>query len=242
MSELDGAGGEAANAAVGAAASGAVRTASASSAAAAGAAGYETVRELGHGGFGSARVALRLSTRELVVIKAVPARTQSEVLAAQREAYEAALADARREAQQQTYELRRDLLSLRAADVTDDGRVEAIVTVRRTVTLTVQGVSNTSQRDMVFAYSFEPSHRGRIFAVEVARRSGEGAIVNRLVLPSGRRGNGLAVETGEARGWTRETYPFHDAPPQGYEALSLPWEGPPRTVWRWGGSSMTRVP
>ena len=52
----------------------------------------------------------------------------------------------------------------------------------------------------------------------------------------------VAVETGDARGWTRETYPFHDAPPQGYEALALPWEGPRRTVWRWSGSSMARVP
>jgi hypothetical protein len=135
-----------------------------------------------------------------------------------------------------------EVISLRAADVTDDGRVEAIVTVRRTVTLPVHGVSNTSQRDMVLAYSFEPSHRGRVFAVEVARRSGDAAIVNRLVLPSDRRGSELAVETVEARGWTRETYPFHDAPPQGYEPLALPWEGPRRAVWRWSGSAMARVP
>lgn len=135
-----------------------------------------------------------------------------------------------------------EVLSLRAADVTDDGRVEAIVTVRRTVTVPVQGASNTSQRDMVFVYSFEPTHRGRIFAVELARRAGDGAVVNRLVLPSAHRGNEIAVETGDARGWTQTTYPFHDAPPQGYEPLALPWAGPRRTVWRWSGAAMVRAP
>ncbi len=135
-----------------------------------------------------------------------------------------------------------EVVSLRAADITDDGRAEAIVTVRRTVTVQVQGAANTSQRDMAFAYSFDPAHRGRVFAVEVARRVGGDAIVSELVLPRGRRGNEVAVESRPARGWTEATYPFHDAPPQGYEPLLLPWATQRRVTWRWNGSAMARAP
>ena len=47
---------------------------------------YETVRELGAGGYGAARVARQLSTGQLVVIKSVPTRDAAELAAACREA------------------------------------------------------------------------------------------------------------------------------------------------------------
>ena len=135
-----------------------------------------------------------------------------------------------------------EVIALRAADLTDDGHVEAVVTVRRNVTVTVQGAPVASQRDMVFAYSFEPTHRGRIFAAETGRRVGDAAIANAVVLPSGRRGSELSIESRAPRGWTQATYPFHDAAPQGYEPLLLPWQEPRRVTWRWSGSAMVRVP
>lgn len=135
-----------------------------------------------------------------------------------------------------------EVVSLRAADVTDDGKVEAVVTVRRAVTVQVRGAPLASRRDMVFVYSFDAARRGRVFAAEVARRVGGDAVVNRVVLPRGRRGNEIAVEVGNAAGWTRETYPFHDAPAQGFEPLLLPWDGARRATWRWTGTGFARAP
>lgn len=135
-----------------------------------------------------------------------------------------------------------EVVSLQAADITDDEHVEAIVTVRRAVTVQVQGSPIASRRDLVFAYSFDAAHRGRVFAAEIARRVGSDAVVNRVVLPRGRRGAEIAVELGHAAGWTRDSYPFHDAPPQGFEALLLPWDGPRRITWRWSGTSFSRTP
>lgn len=135
-----------------------------------------------------------------------------------------------------------EVIGLRTADLTDDGHVEAVVTVRRNVTVTVQGAPIASQRDMVFAYSFDAAHRGRIFAAEVGRRVGDASISNNVVLPSGARGSQITVEARPPRGWTQATYPFHDAAPQGYEALLLPWQEPHRVAWRWSGTAMVREP
>lgn len=135
-----------------------------------------------------------------------------------------------------------EVVSLRAADITDDGKVEAIVTVRRAVTVQVRGIPLTSRRDMVFAYSFDAARRGRVFAAEIARRVGGDSVVNRVVLPRGRRGSEISVETAGAAGWTRETYPFHDGPAQGFEPLLLPWDGVRRVTWRWTGQGFARAP
>lgn len=135
-----------------------------------------------------------------------------------------------------------EVLSLRTADITDDGKVEAVVTLRRAVTAQVQGLSLPSTQDMVFAYSFEGTHRGRVFAAEIARRVGNNALVHQLVLPRGRRGAEITLEVGHPVGWTRETWPFHDAPSQGIEALVLPWESARRVTWRWTGAGFVRTP
>jgi hypothetical protein len=134
-----------------------------------------------------------------------------------------------------------EVLDLRAADVTDDGRAEAIVTVRRAVSATVGGAVVPSQRDMVFAYSFESQRAVRVFGAELSRRVGANAIVNTVVLPANGRNGTITFEAQRAQGWTRESYPFRDAPPSGYEALLLPWESP-RVTWRWNGSAMVRTP
>ena len=134
-----------------------------------------------------------------------------------------------------------EVLSLRGADLTGDGRMEAVVTIRRAVTVQVRGAPLASRRDMVFVYGFDPAHRGRLFAAEVARRVDDAAVVNRVTLPRGRGGE-FVIEAGAARGWTQETYPFHDAAPQGFEALLLPWAPPSRVAYRWNGSAVVRAP
>jgi hypothetical protein len=135
-----------------------------------------------------------------------------------------------------------DVAGLQLADVTDDGHVEAIVRVRRRATTQVRGAQVATEREMVFVYSIEQPHRGRVFGAELVRRAGRESIVNELVLPRGRRGNQIAIEARNPVGWTRETYPFNDQAPQGYEPLLLPWAGARRVVYRWTGSAMTRVP
>ena len=60
-----------------------------------------------------------------------------------------------------------------------------------------------------------------------------------------KRGGGreITVRAGRARGWTAETYPFHDAPQERVFPLLLPWESDSqRVVYRWDGTSFSRSP
>jgi len=132
------------------------------------------------------------------------------------------------------------VLDLRLADLTGDGKREAVLRVRRAVTAQVQGAAVTSQREMLLAYAVAGERRGRVFAAEVARRVGDRAVVNDVVaLGSG----SVTLRSGAAQGWTAATYPFHDAAPQGFFPLLLPWEpSQGRVTYRWTGSAFERAP
>jgi len=132
------------------------------------------------------------------------------------------------------------VLDLRLADLTGDGKREAVLRVRRAVTAQVQGAAVSSQREMILGYTVTGERRGRVFAAEVARRVGDHAVVNEV----GALGNGsVTLRSGSAQGWTAATYPFHDAPPQGFFPLLLPWEPAQRQVtYRWAGSAFERAP
>ena len=69
---------------------------------------------------------------------------------------------------------------------------------------------------------------------------GDRAVLNEV----GALGNGaVTLRSGSAQGWTAATYPFHDAPPQGFFPLLLPWEPAQRQVtYRWAGSAFERAP
>lgn len=135
------------------------------------------------------------------------------------------------------------VVSLSLADITGDGQAEALVRVRRAVTTQVRGQEIPSQREMVLGYSFDPAHRGRVFGVEVARRVGAQSVSTEVRAPSAPRNRDVVVESPRAEGWTEQTYPFHDAPPQGFFPLLLPWQtGPRRVVYRWNGSAFAPVP
>lgn len=133
------------------------------------------------------------------------------------------------------------VLDLRLADLTGDGKREAVVRVRRNVTVQVQGAQVTSQREMLLAYAVAGERRGRVFGVEVARRVGDRAVVNEVAaLGDGRP---VTLRAGRAEGWSATTYPFHDVAPQGFFPLLLPWDPAQREVtYRWNGSAFERAP
>lgn len=135
-----------------------------------------------------------------------------------------------------------EVLSLSVVDITGDRRGEAIVRVRRQVMTQVRGAQIPSQREMVFAYSIDAAHRGRVFAAEVARRVGDDSVVNEVRLPRG-GGTEVVIEAGTARGWTAESYPFRDAGQAQFFPLLLPWDPAARRVtYRWNGSAFSRAP
>lgn len=132
------------------------------------------------------------------------------------------------------------VLDLRLADLTMDGKREAVLRVRRSVTAQVQGAV-PSQREMLLAYAVAGARRGRVFAAEVARRVGDRAVVNEVAGLG--EGGAVTIRSGAARGWGAASYPFHDAPPQGFFPLLLPWEPSQRqATYRWTGVVFERAP
>jgi hypothetical protein len=134
------------------------------------------------------------------------------------------------------------VLTLNVADITGDGRGEAVVRVRRNVTTQVRGAQIPSQREMLFAYSVDPARRGRVFAAEVARRVEGDSVVNEVRLPRA-GGTDVVIEAGVAQGWTEENYPFHDGAQSQFFPLLLPWDASARRVtYRWNGTGFSRAP
>lgn len=130
------------------------------------------------------------------------------------------------------------VLSLDLADVTDDGQSEALVRARRPSTVQVRGQQLEVVKDFLLVYSFDPSHRGRVFAAEVARRVGSEGVANDVRGLSRGRGNGLTIGAGRATGWTEQSYPFRDTPPQGFAPLLLPWVNRAPLQYRWNGQTL----
>lgn len=133
------------------------------------------------------------------------------------------------------------VLDLRLADLTGDGKREAVVRVRRNVTVQVQGAPITSQREMLLAYAVAGERRGRVFGAEVARRVGDRSVVNEVVSLGDNAS--VTLRSGSAQGWSAGTYSFHDVAPQGFFPLLLPWDPASRQVtYRWNGSAFERAP
>lgn len=135
-----------------------------------------------------------------------------------------------------------DVLSLSFADVTDDGRMEALVRVRRVGQAQVRGQTLDVTREYVLAYSIDDVHRGRVFGAEVSRRVGNDAITNVVQIPQRGRNAELVIDAGQARGWSQQSYPFRDAPQQGFAPILLPWDARRRVTYRWNGTALVPVP
>lgn len=135
-----------------------------------------------------------------------------------------------------------DVLGLELADVTDDGRAEAIVRVRRTSQVQLRGRTVDVVKEFLLIYSIDDAHRGRVFAAEISRRVGNEGITN-VVRPIRRGQNAeLVIDAGRATGWTAQTYPFRDAPAQGFAPLLLPWDSVRTVRYRWNGTALVSTP
>lgn len=132
------------------------------------------------------------------------------------------------------------VLSLALVDLNGDGLAEALLRVRRNVTSTIQGTAVASQREMLLGYGLG-AQRGRIFAAEVARTVGANSARVNAIVPTG-GGREITLEAGAVTGWTQASYPFHDAPPNGFFALLLPWSTPRRVTYRWSGTAFVAAP
>ncbi len=130
------------------------------------------------------------------------------------------------------------VLGVDLADVTNDGQMEALVRARRPVTAQVRGQQLEVVKDYLLVYSFEPAHRGRVFAAEVARRMGNEGVVNEVRGIARGRGDGLTIAPGRPLGWTEQSYPFRDMPAQGFAPLLLPWATRAPVQYRWNGQTL----
>jgi hypothetical protein len=130
------------------------------------------------------------------------------------------------------------VLALDLADVTNDGASEALVRARRSSTLQVRGQPLEVVKDFLLVYSFDPAHRGRVFAAEIARRVGNQGITNEVRGLARGRGDGLTIAPGRAVGWTEQSYPFRDTPPQGFAPILLPWATRAPVQYRWNGQTL----
>jgi hypothetical protein len=136
-----------------------------------------------------------------------------------------------------------DVLGLQLGDVTDDGHEDALIRVRRTNQSSVRGRQLDVQHEYLMVYSFDEGHRGRVLAVEIARRAGGDSITNVVRPPPHGRNNSLTIEAGTSGGgWNAQTYPFHDQPMTGFEPLLVPWGPARRVTYRWNGTALVAAP
>jgi hypothetical protein len=113
----------------------------------------------------------------------------------------------------------RDLLEVRAADVTGDERAELLLRVRQPLS-----GANAVTRELLLVLSADGQGRfARIGLIEIARRQGGNAIENQFSV----KGGTLTIAPGGARGWTAASYPFADEPTGGAGKLLLPWKDKP---------------
>ncbi|MDB4988820.1 MAG: hypothetical protein JWN04_3998 [Myxococcaceae bacterium] len=127
----------------------------------------------------------------------------------------------------------RDLLELRAVDVTADGNEELLARIRQPL-LGVEGV----ERELLLVLTGDDTGGlARALLAEVARRHDQSAIENHIVTQAG----ALVIEPGAARGWNQVSYPFAPAAIAGAAPLLLPWKDRPTRYHR-QGSLLVPVP
>lgn len=105
-----------------------------------------------------------------------------------------------------------DILDVRTADVTGDGRAEVLVRAVQTL--------GDVRRELLMVHRFTRSGFPRVLTAEVARQQGERRVENDIQT---RRGQ-LTLAPGSARGWSESTWPWAPDEQQGQvRPLLLPW-------------------
>jgi hypothetical protein len=110
----------------------------------------------------------------------------------------------------------RDLIEVRAVDVTGDQRADLLLRVRQLLT----GVGDTERELLVVLMADAQGRFVRIGLFEVTRNQGERSVENQYSAKNGV----LIIAPGGARTWTKDTYPFADEAIGGAARLLLPWK------------------
>ncbi|KYF56626.1 hypothetical protein BE08_42935 [Sorangium cellulosum] len=135
-----------------------------------------------------------------------------------------------------------DIRSVRALDLTGDGKAEIIVhgTVRAAAPKEAGG--GTVDRDVVLIFRIEGESIQRVFAAEIGRSIGDKKIVGELKFVRVGDKVGIDLAPGRAVEWTEQTYPFNQdrGPVGGFEPLLLPWGGAQPVRYVWNGSTFAR--
>lgn len=113
----------------------------------------------------------------------------------------------------------RDVLDVRASDITSDGGDELLVRIRQRLS----GAEGVERELLLVLRGTDQGGIARALLVEVARRQGKQAIENKLITRAG----SLQIEPGTASGWTQKSYPFTREPIAPAGRLLLPWLDPP---------------
>jgi hypothetical protein len=120
-----------------------------------------------------------------------------------------------------------DVLDVRLADVTGDGRSEILVRIRQAI--------GDVRREVLLVHQLTVTGFPAILQREVAREQGTNRIENEVRTEGGR----LEVRVGTARGYSETAWPFAAGPStDGVEQVLLPWRD--RTVtYRFAGGRLT---
>jgi hypothetical protein len=132
----------------------------------------------------------------------------------------------------------KDILEVKAIDVTGDGRDDVVVRgiVHAKMTGGPDGDQDV-QREIVTVYAPKTSGGGvsiiPVFAAEVARAMGK----NRVEATFDGGNGKITLSKGTATGWTSTTWPFSkETPTSGLEPLVTPWSKPPSVTYAWDGA------
>ncbi|HEX5660619.1 MAG TPA: hypothetical protein VFX59_25675 [Polyangiales bacterium] len=110
----------------------------------------------------------------------------------------------------------RDLIEVRAGDVTNDQRADLLLRIRQAL-----GGASGADRELLIVLTADAQGRFvRIGLFEVTRNVGERSIENQYSAKNGT----LTIAPGGARVWTKDTYPFTDEASGGAGKLLLPWK------------------
>jgi hypothetical protein len=137
----------------------------------------------------------------------------------------------------------KDLTELTARDLTGNGAAELIVRGAR------HAKSPTGESidiDALFVYSVKGNNIGRIFGIETGREMAGKRIQGLVQFVPAKSGKGFDIDarSGNAKGWTKETYPFPAEKPGAgpIEPLLLPWGTVTSTRYTWNGSQFALTP
>jgi hypothetical protein len=119
----------------------------------------------------------------------------------------------------------KDVQKPQLVDLAGDGRSAVLVRY------TERGEGGA--REVLAAFRATPSGLSRFFAVELGKQVGNGRLATKLTLKPRGKATDVIVDVQPATDMTAERY--QEAPASDMEAILLPWSGPKRVTYTFGG-------